>query len=634
MYLFRRAFLAFARFRCWPCLFFLLAAQALSPRAVAQSAVGNPVNAATGRSLADAVTQNLNELIDQQVLTNQGGGTTAGNSSGPPGGAAQLGGPRMNANGPGAGGAAAVTGALAAGAMPTGRLRASEHEGIKPASDQAYSYSTGEASAFANVVVPIQGKVLGGQVKFSALVGTNSVDLKLRSNVHAALDPGQSASGTNELLLAGANILWSSQGTYTLASLIGFSGETKLADKVDTCDTTGCSLQRYKFNTSGFMATGAGGHVFNLAGPSGPKLDLRGSVAYIENKSDTYRSIFGFDQKYSFSTWAGTFGATLFTNVTMEGGGLLRPYVQAQVRQEWAYRSVLVATDPLGVDPRAGTFKHDQNHTYGGLTTGVTYNLDRLTFGAAVYTEYSGDERTLGARLGASWLLGGDDPQRPSAGPPAPPSTGWSGFYFGANAGYGLADVNMTNLGPDVFFGPVGGGDMLSPRAWLGGGQVGYNWQLGTLVFGLEGAWDMLALTDDRTGRFFPKDHWRTDISQIYAVTGRLGMPAGNWLPYIKGGFAGASVETSMVTPADAANLISLSNNWHTGWTIGGGVEYMFAPRWTVGLVYDRYSFDSKSVSAIRTGSPSRGETGVNDHWTVKPDNIQTITARMNFKLN
>ena len=206
MYSVWRIFLAGGRCRSIVGLAIAAAFAVLPWQASAQSSVGVPMSAATGRSLADAATQNLNQLIDQQLLTNQGASTSTG--GGPTGGAAQLGGPRMNANGPGAGGTAAVTGALGGGAMPTGRLRTSEHEGLRPAGNTAFSYSTNEASAFANVVVPVPGTVFGGQLKFSALVGANSVSLDLKSNVRAALDPGQSASGKNESLLAGVTALW------------------------------------------------------------------------------------------------------------------------------------------------------------------------------------------------------------------------------------------------------------------------------------------------------------------------------------------------------------------------------------------------------------------------------------------
>ena len=106
--------------------------------ALAQSSsIGVPANAATGRSIQDAAAQNEKALIDSQVL---GDGA-------PGGGTGKAGSP--------AGGLAPVT------AFPTGRLRASEHDGISPPGVDRYAFRTEEASAFGNVVVPLPGHRAG-----------------------------------------------------------------------------------------------------------------------------------------------------------------------------------------------------------------------------------------------------------------------------------------------------------------------------------------------------------------------------------------------------------------------------------------------------------------------------------------
>jgi outer membrane immunogenic protein len=251
-----------------------------------------------------------------------------------------------------------------------------------------------------------------------------------------------------------------------------------------------------------------------------------------------------------------------------------------------------------------------------------------MTVGAALYSELSGDERTIGGRLGASWKLNGDAAQKGGAAPAPQKPSSWTGLYVGANAGFATADVSMTNRGPDEFFAPVGGSDSLSPSGWVGGGQIGYNLQMGTVVVGLEGMWSAPSLNDDHVGKFFEHDHWIVDVSQLYSLTGRLGLAVpGGWLPYVKGGFAGARLTTSMTTPADIP-FVSQSKSWHRGWTVGGGLEYMLGPSWTVGLEYDYYSFDSKDATAIRTN-----DLGV-DHWTASLDSLQTLTARLSVKLN
>ena len=351
--------------------------------ALAQSSVAFPANAATGRSLNDAVTQNEKDFINREVL----GGAIGG-----------------------------------AGVFATGRLRASDHDGLRPRDDDppTFAYETHEASAFANIVASVPGTVLGGQLKFSAFAGGNWLSLDLRSNAIAVLQPPQFGSAENNSFIAGITALWALHSSYVVLTAVGALGQTRLVDSVDDCfpidlNTIGCHVNRYRFDTMGFIGSMTTGKVFDLAGASGPKLDLRGSIAYTQVTSDPFKNITkglpddptddggGFQQKYWFSTWTGTAAATLFANMPMENSALFRPYIQGYVRQEWDYRNTIAATDPEnGAVTRAGL---DQRHLYGGLDAGFTYALDKMTVGAAIYYEASGDEATVGGRIGASWKL-------------------------------------------------------------------------------------------------------------------------------------------------------------------------------------------------------------------------------------
>jgi hypothetical protein len=322
-------------------------------------------NAATGRSLADALDRNQNDLINREVLGASGGG---------------------------AGGI---------GAYASGRLRASDHDGLKPASATTFSYDTQEASAFANVVATLPGTVMGGQMKFSGFVGYNRLTLDLKSNATAVLDPDQFGGAENDTVIVGGTALWSKDRTYALASIVGMWGRTTLIDSIDDCGP--CTLHRYKFDTSGFMGTLTGGQVFPLAA-SGLNLDLRASLAYIQNIGDAFLNTFGNEQKYKFSVFTGTIGATLFTNITMANSAVLRPYLQGYVRQEFAYTNKFRAIeDPTDPTTFLGIFSSQQAHFYAGLDVGMTYTLDKTTFTGAVYTDGSADERTIGARLGVQW---------------------------------------------------------------------------------------------------------------------------------------------------------------------------------------------------------------------------------------
>lgn len=338
-----------------------------------------PANAATGASLRDAVDQNQKDLIDQEVLGAPSGGAAFG-----------------------------------AGAYGSGRLRTSDHDGLRPVTPFRFSYETDEASVFANVVMTVPGTVLGGQLKFSGFAGYNWLSLDLKSNAVAVLDPNQFGSARNDSGIAGGTALWAHEGMYALATVVGAWGETRLVDSVDDCFPGGCNVNRYKFDTTGFIGTVTAGKVFDLGGASGPKLDLRGSIGYTQTDADPFTNINdgppgpegdgngGFVQEYTFSTWTGTAGVTLFTNMTLENSASLRPYIQGYVRQEWDYRNEIEATKPGEPFMRGSV---DQRHLYGGLDVGLTYAFQNLTLGGSVYVEGSSDEETVGGRLSANWKL-------------------------------------------------------------------------------------------------------------------------------------------------------------------------------------------------------------------------------------
>ena len=357
----------------------LLGVALLPSGALAQSSVGQAANTAIGRSLEDAVQQNQNDLLT---------GGRSGSSS-------------------------AVGGAIGASVVPTGRLRSSDHDMLKLSgppdpNNPHFSWDTREASVFANVVATVPGTVLGGQVKVSGFVGHNWLSLDIKSNSTFQLDPAQFGSAENQSLLFGGTVLWAKANSYAMATVVGFIGQTTLNDSIDDCaNPNTCAFQKYKFDTAGFVGMGTVGQVFQLSSSaSGPMLDLRGSASYTANFSDPFLNVHVFDpggveQKYTFSTWALTGSATVFSNISLQNSALFRPYVQAYVRQEVGYNNRLRFVD-TGVP---GIVHYDQAHTYGGVDLGATYTLGNMTMGAAIYYDASADDRTLGGRLGASWKL-------------------------------------------------------------------------------------------------------------------------------------------------------------------------------------------------------------------------------------
>ena len=148
-----------------------LALLLLGDDARAQSTQGPIANAATGRSLTDAVDRNQNDLINREVLGNPFAiGASGGGSAG--------------------------AGAGGFGTFSSGRLRASEHDGL--VGSRTYSFETTEASAISNAVYGVPGTVLGGQVKLSGFYGQNWLSLDLKPNtVNPVPDAG---NASNEIL--------------------------------------------------------------------------------------------------------------------------------------------------------------------------------------------------------------------------------------------------------------------------------------------------------------------------------------------------------------------------------------------------------------------------------------------------
>jgi opacity protein-like surface antigen len=137
------------------------------------------------------------------------------------------------------------------------------------------------------------------------------------------------------------------------------------------------------------------------------------------------------------------------------------------------------------------------------------------------------------------------------APPPAPaPVYSWTGWYVGVTAGYGFgntdqsltADAAEANIGPPVTHPPPSG---LHPAGFVGGGEVGYNYQAGNILAGLEAdfSYSGLRQTASATGAPFIGGVLQTTVTTklhwFGTVRGRLGvLPMNNLLLYATGGFA------------------------------------------------------------------------------------------------
>lgn len=171
--------------------------------------------------------------------------------------------------------------------------------------------------------------------------------------------------------------------------------------------------------------------------------------------------------------------------------------------------------------------------------------------------------------------------------PPAgvlPVAYDWTGFYVGGHVGYGWAEKNWRD-GFGLF------GISHHSDGFLGGGQIGFNYQIGQWVLGLEGdfSWANLKGGTTALGSTF-----NTNVDWTATATGRVGYAFDRWLVYAKGGAAWARDRYSTNFYTIPAAEVAATR---TGWTVGGGVEYAFAPNWSAKLEYNYMDFGNERVS-------------------------------------
>jgi outer membrane immunogenic protein len=236
----------------------------------------------------------------------------------------------------------------------------------------------------------------------------------------------------------------------------------------------------------------------------------------------------------------------------------------------------------------------------------------------------------LGAALSASAVNAADLGLRTPAlvVPVATPAYNWSGCYLGAHAGGGWSRTDWINTASTAGFGDLlpGEGFRQTSGGFIGGGQVGCNYQVNTWVFGLEGSFSGSTFKGNAVNTVFgppADDVFTTRVESLATVTGRVGYAWQNWLFYAKGGYAGGQVKFSVSDTIGPAVGAGSSSNWQNGWTAGGGVEYGLTPNWIVGVEYNYVDLLTKSYEV-------GGGAGLYT-FDVHP-RIHEILARISYK--
>jgi outer membrane immunogenic protein len=210
--------------------------------------------------------------------------------------------------------------------------------------------------------------------------------------------------------------------------------------------------------------------------------------------------------------------------------------------------------------------------------------------------------------LGAAPALAADLPARPYKVPAMIAAVyDWSGFYVGLNAGGGSShkcwDVNNVFTVPVASF-REGCHDA---TGGLAGGQIGFRWQSGAWVFGVEAQGDWANLKGSNASVAaaallgVPLLTNQTKIDAIGLFTGQFGYAWDNVLFYVKGGAAVTDDRyNGLVTGTNT--LIDTARETRWGGAVGAGVEFGFAPNWSVAAEYDHLFMGSRNISFTLAG--------------------------------
>jgi outer membrane immunogenic protein len=211
------------------------------------------------------------------------------------------------------------------------------------------------------------------------------------------------------------------------------------------------------------------------------------------------------------------------------------------------------------------------------------------------------------------------------------PSYTWAGFYIGGNAGAGSAEGSYTLTPSGCFLTGCGaGGVAANPLRtftednlntfFVGGAQAGYNWQAGNFVYGLEGdinynGWNntssyIYTLAAPLAGIFTTAVN--TKLNWFGTVRGRLGVAASpTLLIFGTGGLAYGQVSSSTLGAFSAAGdtYAGTASNTRAGWTVGGGMEWLFMPNWSLKWEYlyidlGKLNYADRCISACGAIAP------------------------------
>jgi outer membrane immunogenic protein len=218
--------------------------------------------------------------------------------------------------------------------------------------------------------------------------------------------------------------------------------------------------------------------------------------------------------------------------------------------------------------------------------------------------------------LGAP-AIAADMAARPYTKAPPPiavPIYNWTGFYIGAHLGAAFGNDNTFN-------GLIASNN--NDARFLGGVQAGADLQVApNFVIGVEGQYSWLS-GNGINANFGNGYVYNNDQRAIGSITGRVGYTWGPGLLYVKGGYAFAD-NNETLTLGGVPQVFAFDRGHRDGWTVGAGLEYMFAQNWSGKVEYQYYDFGNSQFVTPAALAPF-GSFRTDEH---------TLKAGINYRFN
>ena len=204
----------------------------------------------------------------------------------------------------------------------------------------------------------------------------------------------------------------------------------------------------------------------------------------------------------------------------------------------------------------------------------------------------------------------------------------WTGFYIGANGGWGSSRKCWDILTPGGVF--AGSEGCHNATGGVAGGQIGYRWQTAAWVFGVEAQGDWADLRGSNISLTDPRFRNESRVGAFGLFTGQVGYAFNSALLYVKGGAAVTGDRYRDFAVAGGAQVTNTVNDTRWGGVVGVGLEYGFAPNWSAAIEYDHLFMNNRTSTFTNNGvfAPA-GTFFASDR--IRQD-VDLVTVRVNYR--